>query len=182
MHSCPSLFTFRPFVHLLALTLAMMCIPALADDYDDVSQLMRTGHLPEAMLKADQYLTTKPRDPQMRFFKGLIQQGSGRLAEALATFTALTEDYPELPEPHNNAAVLYAAQNQFDKARAALEMAIRTNPNYATAHENLGDVYTKLANQAYLRAQELGATSATLLPKITLSREVLAPKPTPAAK
>jgi hypothetical protein len=61
-------------------------------------------------------------------------------------------------------------------------MAIRTNPNYATAHENLGDVYTRLASQAYLRAQELGATSATLLAKIEQSRDVLAPKTTPATK
>lgn len=67
--------------------------------------------------------------------------GPGRLgqaADAVATFTKLTEDYPELPEPYNNLAVLYANQNQLDKARTALEMAIRTNPSYATAHENPG--------------------------------------------
>ena len=39
--------------------------------------------------------------------------------------------------------MLYANQNQLDKARTALEMAIRTNPAYATAHENLGDIYAK---------------------------------------
>jgi tetratricopeptide (TPR) repeat protein len=39
-------------------------------------------------------------------------------------FTKLTDDYPELPEPYNNLAVLYAAAGQYDKARAALEMAI----------------------------------------------------------
>ena len=181
-HARPPPFNIRPFVRLFALALALMCFSALADEYDDVSQLIRAGQLPEAMLKADQYLTTKPRDPQMRFLKGMIQQGSGKIADALATFTALTEEYPELPEPHNNAAVLYAAQNQFDKARAALEMAIRTNPNYATAHENLGDVYTRLASQAYLRAQELGAPGAELAPKISLIREVLTPKTAAATK
>jgi Flp pilus assembly protein TadD len=59
----------------------------------------------------------------------------------------LIEDYPELPEPYNNLAVLYAQQKQFDKARTALEMAIRIHPGYATAYENLGDLHSRLASQ-----------------------------------
>ena len=62
---------------------------------------------------------------------------------------------PSCPSRYNNLAVLYAAQSEFDKARAALEMAIRTNPSYATAHENLGDVYAMLAAQPYSRALQL---------------------------
>ncbi|MDE2605385.1 MAG: tetratricopeptide repeat protein, partial [Burkholderiales bacterium] len=122
---------------------------ARADDYADVNQLLHTGKVTEALAKADHYLSAKPKDPQMRFLKGVALTEAGRTAEAIATFQKLTEDYPELPEPYNNLAVLYAGQGQFDKARAALEMAIRTNPSYATAHENLGDVYAKLASQAY---------------------------------
>ena len=125
---------------------------AQADDYSEVNRLVRAGQLNEAMYKADQYLAGKPRDPQMRFLKGVIQTESGKTTDAIATFAKLTEDYPELPEPYNNLAVLYAGQSQFDKARAALEMAIRTNPSYATAHENLGDIYAALANAAYNRA------------------------------
>jgi tetratricopeptide (TPR) repeat protein len=49
----------------------------------------------------------------------------------MAVFSKLTEDYPELPEPYNNLAVLYAQQKQYDKARTALEMAIRIHPGYA---------------------------------------------------
>ena len=109
---------------------------AYADDYADVNLLVRAGKLAEALTKADQYLAGKPRDPQMRFIKGVIQTEAGKPADAIATFTQITQDYPELPEPYNNLAVLYAGQSQFDKARAALEMAIRTNPSYATAHEN----------------------------------------------
>lgn len=130
-------------------------LPAHADDYANVSQLMRSGKHTDALAKADQYLSAKPRDPQMRFLKGVIQSESGKTQEAIQTFTGLTQDYPELPEPYNNLAVLYAAQNQFDKARSALEMAIRTNPSYATAHENLGDIYARLAGQAYGKALQL---------------------------
>ena len=143
---------------------------AWADDYADVSRLMRAGQYAEAMTKSDQYLATKPKDPQMRFLRGVIQTETGKTSDAIATFTQITQDYPELPEPYNNMAVLYAGQSQFDKARAALEMAIRTNPSYATAHENLGDVYAKLASQAYSKALQLDGANAGVQPKLALIR------------
>ncbi len=159
----------------LLLALAFVGSPAHADDYGDVSKLMRSGKLAEAMAKAESYLTTNPRDPQMRFLKGVIQRDSGKQTEAIVTFAKLSEDYPELPEPYNNLAVLYAGQSQFDKARAALEMAIRTNPSYATAHENLGDVYAKLASQAYNKALQLDSGNAAVPPKLALIRELFNP-------
>jgi tetratricopeptide (TPR) repeat protein len=151
----------------------LLCgLPVHADEYSDVSQLARSGKLPEALSRADQYLATQPKDPQMRFIKGVIQRDSGKAAEAIVTFTRLTEDYPELPEPYNNLAVLYAGQSQFDKARGALEMAIRTNPSYATAHENLGDIYAKLASQAYNKALQLDGANQAVPPKLALIREI----------
>jgi len=162
-------------MRLVAVAACLVATYAHADDYSDVAQLVRAGKLPEAMTKADQYLATKPRDPQMRFLKGVIQRDSGKPADAIATFTKLTEDYPELPEPYNNLAVLYAGQSQFDKARTALEMAIRTNPSYATAHENLGDVYARLASQAYNKALQLDTSNTAVPPKLALIRELFTP-------
>ncbi|MDZ4130864.1 MAG: tetratricopeptide repeat protein, partial [Hydrogenophaga sp.] len=155
-------------------TLISPTVMAQTDDYAEVNRLLRAGQFSEALVKADLYLTTKPRDPQMRFLKGVIQTESGKTTEAIATFSRLTGDFPELPEPYNNLAVLYAGQSQFDKARAALEMAIRTNPSYATAHENLGDVYAKLASQAYSKALQLDAGNAAVAPKLSLIRNLFA--------
>ncbi len=162
-------------LRLLTLSATLVFSAAHADEYADVSQLVRAGKLPEALIKADQYLAGKPRDPQMRFLKGVIQRDTGKTSDAISTFTRLTEDYPELPEPYNNLAVLYAGQSQFDKARTALEMAIRTNPSYATAHENLGDVYAKLASQAYNKALQLDASNPAVPPKLALIRELFSP-------
>jgi len=153
-------------------TLGMTSVHAQTDDYAEVNRLVRSGQLSEALAKADQYLGSKPRDPQMRFLKGVIQTESGRSGDAIGTFLKLTEDYPELPEPYNNLAVLYASQSQFDKARVALEMAIRTNPSYATAHENLGDVYAKLASQAYSKALQLDGSNTGVAPKLSLIRNL----------
>ncbi|MDP2263377.1 MAG: tetratricopeptide repeat protein [Hydrogenophaga sp.] len=160
----------------LAGALASPIAWAQADEYSEVTRLVRAGQFNEALGKADQYLAGKPRDPQMRFLKGVIQTESGKPTEAIATFTKLTEDFPELPEPYNNLAVLYAGQSQFDKARAALEMAIRTNPSYATAHENLGDVYAKLASQAYSKALQLDGGNQAVAPKLSLIRSLFAPE------
>jgi tetratricopeptide (TPR) repeat protein len=159
----------------LALAVSMVFSVAHADEYSDVNQLVRAGKLTDAMTKVDLHLAAKPRDPQMRFLKGVIQRDAGKTSDAIATFTRLTEDYPELPEPYNNLAVLYAGQSQFDKARTALEMAIRTNPSYATAHENLGDVYAKLASQAYNKALQLDASNQAVAPKLALIRELFTP-------
>lgn len=163
-------------IRLLAFAAALACSSlAFADDYGDVSALVRSGRHAEAIAKADQYLAAKPRDPQMRFLKGVAQTDAGRTADAIATFTALNQEYPELPEPYNNLAVIYAGQAQFDQARAALETAVRVNPNYAVAYENLGDVYAKLAAQSYAKAQQLDAGNGAIAPKLALIRQLFAP-------
>ncbi|MEQ1536381.1 MAG: tetratricopeptide repeat protein [Burkholderiaceae bacterium] len=158
-----------------ALSAALFAVSVHASDIDDVNQLLKAGKQAQALTKVEQSLTTKPRDPQLRFLKGVIQTELGKPQDAIGTFTKLTEEYPELPEPYNNLAVLHASGGQFDKARAALEMAIRTNPSYSTAHENLGDIYANLASQAYSKALQLGGSSSTLQPKLTLIRELFAP-------
>lgn len=153
---------------------------AQTDEYAEVNRLLRAGQSSEALSQLERYLANHPRDPQLRFLKGVIQSESGKPAEAITTFTKLTEDFPELPEPYNNLAVLYAGQSQFDKARAALEMAIRTNPSYATAHENLGDVYAKLASQAYSKALQLDTANSGVPPKLSLIRNIFTSGASPA--
>jgi tetratricopeptide (TPR) repeat protein len=69
--------------------------------------------------------------------------------------------------------VLYAQQKQYDKARTALEMAIRTHPSYAIAYENLGDVYAKLASQAYDKALQLDNSNSTTQNKLALIRDLI---------
>lgn len=160
---------------------AMFAMQAYADEAADVSKLLRGGQLNEAMSKADGYLAQHPRDAQMRFLKGVILTEQNRQADAIAVFTKLTEDYPDLPEPYNNLAVLYAGSGQYDKARAALENAIRTNPSYATAYENLGDIHARLASQAYDKALQLDSANNGAKSKLTLLRSLAVAGSKPAA-
>jgi outer membrane biosynthesis protein TonB len=165
--------TLPQLLRLVALTALVGTGAVHADDYADIARLLKAGKPADALARVDQRLAANPRDPQLRFLRGVAQADSGKAADAIATFTKLTEDYPELPEPYNNLAVLYANQNQLDKSRTALEMAIRTNPSYATAHENLGDIYAKLASQAYNKALQLDAANASSVkPKLALIRDL----------
>ena len=144
--------------------------PALADEMADVGKLVKAGKVVEALSKTNEYLARHPADPQMRFMKGVLLAEQNKPDEAILIFTRLTEDYKDLPEPYNNLAVLYAAKGDYDKARVTLEKAIRTNPSYMTAYENLGDVYGKMASQAYDKALALGANNAPVKSKLTLLR------------
>lgn len=174
-------------VQAVLLLLALFVCPAFADDYDDAARLLKEGKLAAALKKTDAAIAANPNDARARFLKGLILTEQNDNAAAIKEFTTLTQDYPELPEPYNNLAVLYAAQGEYEKAREALEMAIRTHPSYAVAHENLGDVYAKMASQAYDKALSLDRSNQTAQTKLSLIRElfsgaaVLAPVHTAAA-
>lgn len=152
---------------------AMHLTPAMADETADVQQLLRSGQYTAALEKVDAFLKQKPRDPQMRFLKGVILTEQNKSAEAIDVFTKLSKDHPTLPEPYNNLAVLYASAGEYEKARAALDQAIRTNPTYATAYENLGDVHAKLASQAYDKALQLDQSNSAAKSKLTLVRNLV---------
>ena len=134
---------------------------AQSDPLQDANQLFRQSQFDRAMERVNSYLATRPKDAKGRFLKGLILTEQNKPGEAIKVFSELSQDYPELPEPYNNLAVLYASQGQYEKARSSLEMAIRTHPSYATAHENLGDIYAKMASQAYDKAFQLDRSNQT---------------------
>jgi tetratricopeptide (TPR) repeat protein len=165
--------TLRKFTSILVFGLIVLPGLSTADDIQDINQLFRKGDLNGAYSRVTQYLAKNPKDAQARFLKGLILADQNKSSEAVQVFTSLTEDYPELPEPYNNLAVLYAAQGKYDAAKNALEMAIRTHPSYATAHENLGDLYAKMATLAYDKALQLDSSNRTAQTKLALIKDMM---------
>lgn len=170
--------SLQSFARLLAVVLCLLFSAGVqADEVQDINQLFRKGDLNTALARANQFLAKNPRDAQVRFLKGLILADLGKSADAIQVFTGITEDYPELPEPYNNLAVLYAAEGKYDAAKNALEMAIRTHPSYATAHENLGDLYARMASQAYDKALQIDNSNKTAQTKLALIKDIMAGKP-----
>ena len=165
------------FIAVAAACIMLAAPPVLADEVQEINQQYRSGNLTGALTRANAYLAKNPKDAQTRFLKGLILADQGKTNDAIAVFTNLTEDYPELPEPYNNLAVLYASQNKYAEAKNALEMAIRTHPSYATAHENLGDVYAKMASIAYDKALALDNKNTAAQTKLALIQDLIGAQP-----
>ena len=146
----------RPLIS-LALSCALMAFSAgaWADLYSEVNRLIQTGQWDKAQKQAEARLKTAPTDPQMRLLLSRIQDGQGQTTAAMATLQALTRSFPELPEPHNNLAVLLARENRHADALASLQAAIQARPDYAMALENMGDVYAALASMSYGQALQI---------------------------
>ena len=177
LHRIPKRSRVAAAVCAAVLGVAAIAWAAPADDLREAQKLYQQGRLQPALEKAEAVLKAQPKDPQARFLRGIVLTELKRTPEAIQAFTSLTEDFPELPEPYNNLAVLYASQGNYDKAKAALELAIHTHPSYATAHENLGDVYAQLASRAYDRALQLDKNNAAAQSKLAMIKDLFTSRP-----
>ena len=162
---------------MLWLLLGLPLTPSLAADdatlLRDIERQFRRGEVAPALQRLDQTLQARPADAGLRFLKAAILAAAGRQPEAASLLERLTEDYPELPEPYNNLAVLVAAEGKLAQARSLLETALRLDPQYRTAHENLGDVFIRLAQRAYEAAAGPRSDPA-LLAKLRQTRDLAA--------
>ncbi|GMQ77444.1 MAG: hypothetical protein BMS9Abin01_2792 [Gammaproteobacteria bacterium] len=164
--------------------LAVFCLlatPAVAATLPEIRALAAEQQYSQALKQLEAFLEDNPDDVEARLFKGVILTRQGNTDEAIATFDQLSKDKPELPEPFNNLAVLYAAQGRYDDSRKVLLRAIELEPRYDTAHENLGDVYAKLASIAYERAFTLNENNTRARDKADWMARVLDTEPAAAA-
>lgn len=170
---------------LLATTLLQFSAPVSAAEpikspagsLREAEKLLNNKQYTKALDFLKSYVSRNGQDLQGRFLLGVTLSESGQDQEAIAVMSKLTEEFPEVPEPYNNLGVLYAHQADYEQARQALEMAIRANPNYAIAHENLGDIYARLAATQYRKAQALDTVNKPLAKKLQTLDEVVATPP-----
>ncbi len=131
----------------------------------EIRSLAQQSRYQEAYDRLQTYLKRRPEDEQGRLLKGVLLTRLDRMDEAIEAFRDLAKDEPDLAEPHNNLAVLYAAQGRYDEARKSLEKAVALQPGYGTARENLGDIYARLAHLEYMRAYEIDGSNTRALDK-----------------
>ena len=160
-----------------ALVFGLATHAAHGDEIDDINALLRKGAAAEALSRIDAFLKTNPKDARARFLRGVILTEQQKSDEAIVIFRELSEEMPEAPQPHNNLGVLYAAKGRYDEARRELETAILADPKYALAHENLGDVYARMAGQSYQRAGKLDPKNLSAPGKSKMVDQILAPAP-----
>ena len=141
----------------VVLALVLAATAAARDEtFDRALSLAAEERYAEAREQLDSFLQRNPGHPRARLLHGILNARTGKVSDAIDVFRALLEDYPDMYEPYNNLAVLYAVQGRLDEARETLLAALEHQPA-AVVYENLGDVYSDLARRAYLRARSSGA-------------------------
>ena len=149
-------FLFSPFAH------------SMQSNIEEIKLLLKNGKYVLAETLTNNSIEDNLNDPELLFYKGIIETNMGKNNQAIDTFRNLTERFPELPEPYNNLAVLYAEKGQFSLAKEILEQAIKTNPSYLTAHINLGDIFTKMASESYNKALEIDKSNNVAITKLSM--------------
>jgi tetratricopeptide (TPR) repeat protein len=143
-------------------------VSAAQSNIDEIKLLLKNGKYLRAETITNKSIQTNLNNPELLFYKGIIETNIGKNNQAIDTFRNLTERFPELPEPFNNLAVLYAEKGQYTLAKEILEQAIKTNPSYLTAHINLGDIFTKMASEAYNNALEIDKSNNIAITKLSM--------------
>ncbi len=145
-------------------------------DINTAKNLFENGQIDSALLELENVISQQPNSAEARFLKGVALQALDRNDEAIDVYSSLAKDFPELPEPYNNLAVLFAEKSEFDKAEDALRAAIKTNKSYATAYENLGDIYAQRASLAYNDALNLSPNNRNAVEiKLSMIDNILLP-------
>jgi Flp pilus assembly protein TadD len=177
------------YIYVLILAFALPGMPSFAQDDStyteearkqyaaglrEAAALVKDRQYASAQAKLDALIAARPREPRARFLRGVVATEEGRTDAAMTIFRALIEDYPELPEPYNNLAVLLAQRGEYESARLALETALRTAPDWSIAHENLGDLYARLAAAEYAQAAKFDRDNKSAPAKLALVRDLLA--------
>ncbi|WP_028216942.1 tetratricopeptide repeat protein [Paraburkholderia oxyphila] len=153
--------------------------PANADGTPGADTAIAQHDWAAALTELDARIKSNPRDVQAKFKRATILARLNRDDDAIEAFTELTQAYPELPEPYNNLAALYAKHGRYEEARVALETATKANPSYSLAWENLGDLYLRMADASYRRASTLGHTSGATQQRLADIEKIVNP---PAAE
>jgi tetratricopeptide (TPR) repeat protein len=147
--------------------------PSAAMPYDAALAQYRGGEAARALETIDAALAQDARDLRLRFLRAVVLAELGRDDAAIEAFRTMAQEFPELPEPHNNLAVLLAARGELDAAHQALQDALRAAPGYSLAHENLGDLHLRLALRAYEAARTEDPGNRSAVAKLGFAREVI---------
>jgi tetratricopeptide (TPR) repeat protein len=161
--------TINYLLTIMACFFLLSSLPSFAQNkIEEIKLLLKNGKYNHAEILINNSNEDNLNDPELLFYKGINETNLGKKNQAIDTFRDLTERFPELPEPFNNLAVLYAEKAQYRLAKEILEQAIKTNPSYLTAHINLGDIYTKMASEAYNKALEIDKSNNIAITKLSM--------------
>lgn len=114
-------------------------------------------------------LSQQPENARIQFLTALAFQYNNQPKRAQHYYQKIIRSHPELPEPRNNLAMIYLQQGKHDQAVDLLITSLETHPAYATAWQNLSNLYQGLASEAYRKALSEENNASSVLHNIKLT-------------
>lgn len=161
----------KQFLTAIAAVMMIISFHCMAD-IKLINILIDNKNFIQAQIEIDTLIKLDGDNPQLLFINGVLLSETNKINEAIKVFEGLTKTHPNLPEPYNNLAVLYAQQGDFQKAKYTLEQSIKTHPSYATAYINLGDIYTRMASESYNKALQIDGSNKSTKTKLSLIKKL----------
>lgn len=120
-----------------------------------VRVLLQAGEYLTALVLLEDLNVLRPCDADLLLLLARVYEATGETDTAISVYQTLISNFPNLPEPYNNIAVLYAARGKIEKAKELLIRGLSTNDSYQRLQKNLSTLYVVEAAEAYRRALSL---------------------------
>ena len=162
---------WRPF---LAAALALAATAAPAQEAREIDKLFRSGDATLAMQRVDKVIAEKPRDAALRFQRAVMLTELQRTNEAIDALNKLIEDFPDLPEPYNNLAVLLAAKGASTARAGCSKRRCATTPATRWRTRTWATCSCGLRSASSIAPVAAGRTDEALQRKLRLTRDLAA--------
>lgn len=104
----------------------------------------RKGDLQNAATVLNEAISMAPNHPKAYFLRGLVNNASGKVTEAVADYSKALSFNPAYVEPLINRGVIYTDKtNQYDLGIADFSTVLRVQPTHQDANINIGICYYK---------------------------------------
>jgi tetratricopeptide (TPR) repeat protein len=139
---------------LIALLFCSLCVKPVfsATPIEEIQRLIDQNSFSLAATTGDQILIEQPTNAKIQFLTAYAYQMDQQMNRAKELYEHLIQEYPELPEPRNNLAMIYLDKGNSDKASQLLIDALNTHSSYSMAYNNLGRIYRSIASATYRQA------------------------------
>ena len=155
----------------ISLLLFIIALPLYAwgNSLSQMQTELKNGRYQQAIDIGQALLANQADDTQVLFLTALALQKSQRLDEAQIYYQQIIQLHPDLPEPRNNLAIIFLQKGKHDQAVDLLIESLNTHPAYATAWQNLSNLYKGLASEAYRKALSEENNASSVIDSIQLS-------------
>ena len=120
--------------------------------YAQAQSMAENGNPRGALKQLETRLSTRPDDSRAAYLKGLVLMQLGRSEEAERWYKMMQANFPDLPQPGNALAVIYAGRGDLPAAEAALRALLEKHPDHTSARVNLARLYIQMAQAEYEKA------------------------------